>query len=162
MPAPAAAPFSRTDHLRFWLATWFGCGLVPVAPGTAGSLGALPLYLLVRPLGLDAVALAALLLTAGGVWAAQHVADRKGMHDPQIVVIDEVAGIFVTLLGARDDWRWMLAGFLLFRLLDMWKPWPARQVEQVHPAGWGIVLDDVFAGAWGALVLLLAQRLGIP
>jgi phosphatidylglycerophosphatase A len=162
MHPASEVPDTSVRQIRFWLATWFGCGLVPFAPGTAGSLGALPLYVLLRPLGLDVVALAALMLTAVGVWAAQHVADRKGMHDPQIVVIDEVAGIFVTLLGARDDWRWMLAGFVLFRVLDVWKPWPARQAERIHPAGWGIVLDDVFAGAWGAIVLLLAQRLGIP
>ncbi len=149
------------QRLRFWLATWFGCGLVPRAPGTMGSLGAVPLYLVVRPLGLDAVALVALLLTGVGIWAAQHVADARKLHDPQIVVIDEVAGMFVTLLGARDDWRWIIAGFVLFRLLDVWKPWPARQAERIHPAGWGIVLDDVFAGAWGALILLAAQRLGV-
>src|SRR5580692_11221868 len=86
--------------LRFaWaIATWFGCGLVPKAPGTMGSLGAIPLYLLVARLGRPGVAIAALVVTAAGIWASSVVARELGKKDPQLVVVDEVAGLLVTML----------------------------------------------------------------
>ncbi len=145
-----------------WLAVWFGCGLVPLAPGTAGTLGAVPLYLLLRPLGLPAVAVAAVVLTLVGVWAASHVARTTGLKDPQIVVIDEVAGVHVTWLAAPlVGWRGVVYGFVLFRLFDQLKPFPARWAERNLPSGWGIVLDDVFAGVWGAGCLLLLRARGL-
>ena len=145
--------------LRFWLAVWFGAGLVPRAPGTTGSLAALPLALLLSPLGGGALAVAAGVLTLVGVWAAQSVALQTRQHDPQIVVIDEVAGQLLTctaVVGAR--WPWWLAAFLVFRLLDQWKPWPIRRMETIRHAGWAMLLDDVVAGVMGALVLWLARN----
>jgi phosphatidylglycerophosphatase A len=142
------------------LALWFGCGKVPYAPGTAGTLGAIPLYLLVRPHGLVAVAAAAAAVTAIGVWSAGVVARQEGKKDPQIVVIDEVAGFLVTQLGAPAGWKGVAAGFVVFRVLDQWKPFPARLAEERLPGGWGIVMDDVLAGAWGALALYAARSLG--
>jgi phosphatidylglycerophosphatase A len=139
------------DRLAYVLAIWFGCGLVPRAPGTAGSLGAIPLYLLLRGYGIVAIAIAAALSTAIGVWSASVVARTTGLKDPQIVVIDEVAGMFVTMLPAPlAGWRGILAGFVLFRICDQFKPWPARWAERRMPSGWGIVFDDVFAGVWAA------------
>lgn len=135
------------------LATWFGCGHVPYAPGTAGTLGAVPLYLALRPYGHVAVAVAAIVLTAVGVWVASIVASDEGLKDPQIVVIDEVAGVLVTLSVAPPTWSALAAGVVLFRIFDQTKPWPARTAERELPGGWGIVLDDVAAGIWGALVL---------
>jgi phosphatidylglycerophosphatase A len=135
--------------------TWFGCGLVPKAPGTMGTLGALPLYwLVVREGGQLGVAVAALLVTAVGVWAASVVQSDLGIEDPQIVVIDEVAGMLVTMIPvAGFTFRATAIGFVLFRLLDVWKPWPIRRFEAL-PSGWGIVLDDVAAGVIGAAVML--------
>ena len=135
------------------LATWFGCGHVPIAPGTAGTLGAVPLYLALRPFGHAAVAIAALVLTALGIWVADIVAKVEGLKDPQLVVIDEVAGVLVTLSVARPTWAALAAGVVLFRIFDQTKPWPARTAERKLPGGWGIVLDDVAAGVWGAVVL---------
>jgi phosphatidylglycerophosphatase A len=135
------------------LATWFGCGHVPYAPGTAGTLGAVPLYLALRPLGHTAVAATALVLTAVGVWVADIVAKDTGLKDPQLVVIDEVAGVLVTLSVASPTWGSLAAGVVLFRVFDQTKPWPARKAERELPGGWGIVLDDVAAGLWGAAVL---------
>jgi phosphatidylglycerophosphatase A len=132
------------------LATWFGCGHVPYAPGTAGTLGAVPLYLLLRPLGHLGVLTAALLITAIGLWAADVVAKDLGTKDPQIVVIDEVAGVLLTLSVAPPTWSALAAGVILFRFFDQTKPWPARTAERRLPGGWGIVLDDVAAGIWGA------------
>ncbi len=146
-----------TDRLANVLALWFGCGLVPRAPGTAGTIGALPLYLLVLPHGLGAVAAAAFVVTVIGIWASARVVRRTGLKDPQIVCIDEVAGVLVTWLGAKPGLAWTLGGFVLFRVLDTLKPWPASWAERRLPGGWGVVLDDVAAGAWGA-ALLLALR----
>ena len=155
-PASTARPYDRLAHV---LAVWFGCGHVPIAPGTAGTVGAIPLYLLLRPHGLVPVALAALVCTLVGVWAAGRVVVRTGRHDPQIVVIDEVAGVLITWLAAPVGWKGLLAGFVLFRLFDQLKPWPANVAERWR-GGWGVMMDDVFAGVWGALVLLGARRLG--
>lgn len=159
-PAPltAQAPPGIRDRLATILATWFGCGFFPKAPGTAGTLGALPLYFLVVPGGPGAVLGAAVLVTLVGVWAADRVARRLGAHDPQIVCIDEVAGVLITLAAAPRTTAGVIAAVVAFRLLDMWKPWPARAAERRLPGGLGVVLDDVLAGLWGAAALLLARR----
>jgi len=154
----AAGP--RPVGARAWtahvLAVWFGCGHVPVAPGTAGTLGAIPLYLLVRPLGLAAVAATALAVTLVGLWAAGDVERRLGAKDPQIVCIDEVAGVFVTWLAAPPTWRGLVVGVVLFRIFDQWKPWPARAAERLG-GGAGVMLDDVVAGLWGAALVGAAR-----
>jgi phosphatidylglycerophosphatase A len=135
------------------IATWFGCGLVPKAPGTMGSLGAIPLYLLLAREGRIGVGVGAVAVTGIGIWAASVVAREVGKKDPQIVVIDEVAGMLVTMLPAREiAWPSIVAGFLLFRLFDVIKPWPVRRLEALH-GGWGIVLDDIGAGLLGAGVM---------
>jgi phosphatidylglycerophosphatase A len=139
------------------IATWFGCGFVPVAPGTAGSLGALPLYLLVSGHGPGAVLLAAALVGLTGVWAAATVARELACEDPQVVVVDEVAGMLVTVSPlSQPSWRAMVLAIVLFRLLDSIKPWPVGRLEAL-PGGWGIVLDDVAAGLLGACVMALLQ-----
>lgn len=152
------SPMTKRDRLAHILATWFGCGLINRAPGTMGTLGAIPLYLLIRPYGPGIVALVALVITAVGIWAGSNVAKRLGTHDPQIVCIDEVAGVLITYLGAPPGWTFVILGFVVFRALDMLKPWPARAAERSLPGGWGIMLDDVIAGAWGALLLLILGR----
>jgi phosphatidylglycerophosphatase A len=143
------------------LATWFGCGRVPKAPGTAGTVGAIPLYLLLARTGRAGVGLAAMVATFVGVWAASVVARQLASKDPQVVVIDEVAGFLVTMVPVRTlSWQAVLAGFVLFRLLDSLKPWPIRRAEQL-PGGWGIVLDDVAAGVFGAAVMIGLQALKV-
>ncbi len=150
------------DRGALVLATWFGCGLSPVAPGTAGTLGALPLYLLVAPAGPWAVALAALVISAIGIAASGRVARRRGVEDPQLVCIDEVAGVLVALTAARFEVLDVAAAVVLFRVFDIWKPWPVRLLERRLPGGWGIVGDDLAAGLWAALLVaagrLLAAR----
>jgi phosphatidylglycerophosphatase A len=141
------------------LGTWFGCGLFPKAPGTAGTLGALPLYLLLVRGGPALVLAGALTVTLVGVWAGGRVARLRGTHDPQIVCIDEVAGVLITLAAAPFTTAGVMVAVVLFRVLDMTKPWPARAAERL-PAGWGIMLDDVLAGLWGALLVLGARLLG--
>lgn len=151
---------SRLDQLAHVLAVWFGCGHVPRMPGTAGTLGAIPLYLVLRPHGLAAVALAATVVTVVGIWASSRVCAHLGSKDPQIVCIDEVAGVLIAWLGAPAGLRGTLAGFVLFRIFDHTKPWPARVAERRLPSGFGVMLDDVIAGLWAASILLIVRRLG--
>jgi phosphatidylglycerophosphatase A len=140
------------------IATWFGCGYFPMAPGTAGSLAAIGIaYLLVetarwRPLHFAFLALVALPI---GIWSAGVTAVRTKSKDPGIVVVDEVLGQWITLAGALSlNWKSWLAAFCLFRLFDIWKPPPVRRLEAL-PSGMGIVADDVMAGIYGALVLFV-------
>jgi phosphatidylglycerophosphatase A len=153
------APRTLSDRIAWLVSIWFGCGLVRVAPGTAGTVGAVPLYLLLRPLGLWVVGAAALLLTVLGIWASSRVARACDQKDPQFICVDEVAGVFVTFLGAPAGWKGTILGVLLFRLLDCTKPFPARVCERL-PGGYGIVLDDVAAGVWGAVALAAIPAAG--
>jgi phosphatidylglycerophosphatase A len=154
-------PKGAADRAAFALALWFGCGRAPYAPGTAGSLGALPVYFAVtygagvegRPLALLLVGAA---ITAAGTWASERVARAAGITDPQQVCVDEVAGVLLTWAAAPFTWPGVLAGFVLFRLFDIVKPWPARALERL-PGGLGIMFDDVAAAGWAALVLSLLR-----
>ena len=153
-------PESARDRVAQALATWFGCGYAPFAPGTAGTLGAVPLYLVLRPLGSTWVLVAAIVLTFVGVWSASVVVARTGLKDPQVVVIDEVAGVLFTLAASPGTFACGVAAVVLFRFFDQLKPWPAFVVERALPSGWGVVFDDVFAGAWGAWALLVLTNMG--
>jgi phosphatidylglycerophosphatase A len=140
------------------LATWFGCGYSPVAPGTVGSAGAVVAAMLVVNVAgwpTWTLAVLALLLLAPSIVAASATARHYGRKDPQQVVIDEVLGQWITLAALTS---WSSAGiglaFLLFRLFDIWKPFPVRQLEAL-PGGVGIIADDLMAGLYGALVLLV-------
>ena len=141
------------------LATWFYLGYTPKGPGTAGSLGALAIaWALVEYANFPpwAFAVLAAVMLAPAIWAADVTARETGKKDPQIVVVDEVVGQWLTLVGAvRFNWKSWILGLVLFRVFDMWKPAPVRQLEKV-PGGAGIVLDDVMAGVYAALVLFAA------
>ena len=155
-PAPLAGWRDVTAHV---IAVWFGCGHLPVAPGTWGTLGAIPLYLLLRPHGPLAVAGAAVVITLIGFWAAGRVEARLGFKDPQIVVVDEVAGVLTTWIAAPPTTLALIVGFLAFRIFDVLKPWPARAAERLR-GGAGVMLDDVAAGVWGAALVLAARAAG--
>lgn len=149
---------ARAKHpLLVWFGSWFGCGLSPVAPGTVGSIGAMPLYFLLRFAGPWAVAAGAVSITILGVWISGKIARAAGIKDPQFVVIDEVAGVLVTLSFAKEGWSWALVGLVLFRLFDITKPPPCRLIERKLPPGPGIMLDDTIAGIMAAIVLVIAQ-----
>ncbi len=143
--------------LAFVLATWFGCGLAPIAPGTAGSLAAIVIaYFLPWPP--PAFALCALAITPLGIWAAGVTAKQVGREDPGLVVIDEVAGQWLTLSAAATlNWKSLLLAFALFRLFDIWKPFPVNRLERL-PGGLGIMADDLAAGLYGALVIFVLGR----
>jgi phosphatidylglycerophosphatase A len=141
-----------------WLvATWFGCGYFPKGPGTVGSLAAIALAGLFSVAGLTGFGFLLLSLAAlyPAIRAADVVAIESGRKDPQFVVVDEVLGQWLALAGAvRLNWRSFLLAFVLFRFFDILKPPPVRQIEQI-PGGAGIVLDDMMAGVYAALVLFL-------
>ena len=139
----------------FAVATGLGSGYSPIAPGTAGSLVGLVLFwpLARRPAAQVLAATVALTLLA--VLAAHHVAKVLGRKDPGLVVVDEVAGQWVSLLFLPLTLGTAVAAFLLFRLMDVLKPWPARDLEHL-PGGWGIVADDIMAGVYANLLLRAA------
>lgn len=133
----------RAAHL---IATWFGCGRSPVAPGTIGTIGALPLHFLLRRMGPVPYLVSVATVTAIGIWASQRESERLGVEDPQSVVVDEVAGVLLALLIANRNWKSEAAAVVLFRLFDIWKPGFVDSAQNAKPAGLGIMLDDVAAG----------------
>ena len=141
------------------LSTWFGCGLSPVAPGTAGSAAAILIALALHEYaGIAAWHFAVLgaLAFAPAVWASSETARVRSLKDPGLVVIDEVVGQWLSLAGATTlNWKSWLGAFLLFRAFDIWKPPPVRQLEAL-PGGLGICADDAMAGLYAALVLFVA------
>jgi phosphatidylglycerophosphatase A len=144
------------------VATCFGCGYFPWGPGTAGSMAALLIALVLHTYcgaGRPALLTVTLLLLAPAIWASTQTARLLDRKDPSIVVVDEVLGQWVTLLGATAlRWKSFCAAFLLFRLFDIWKPWPVRNFEKL-PEGVGIVADDLAAGIYGALILYIGGKL---
>jgi phosphatidylglycerophosphatase A len=146
------------------LGTWFGAGRMKPGPGTYGSVAAVLLWYLAAHLfhpGWFALAigtaLAALVTTLIGIPASTIVARESGREDPGFVVIDEVAGQWIALIAIRPDWQHAALALVLFRLFDIWKPWPIRRLEAL-PEGTGIMLDDVAAGALALAVGLLLAR----
>jgi phosphatidylglycerophosphatase A len=155
---PAPNKNEKTTKWAWTVATFFGAGLGKPGPGTWGSVAAVLLWaafaagvsstphalLIALVVG---IALALLL----GIPAATIVARESGRHDPGFVVVDEVAGQWITLLGSHANWRHALIALVLFRLFDITKPFPVRQIEAL-PEGWGIVLDDVGAGLYALVI----------
>jgi phosphatidylglycerophosphatase A len=140
--------------LAVWIATSGPAGYAPVAPGTVGSVVGVVLYLAIAKWSLTAQLVFALVLTVVGIWAASVAAVHFGRSDPSHVVVDEVAGQVVTLVGFSFSWPLVLAGFLLFRALDIIKPWPANKLESLH-GGTGIMADDLMAALYGQGLLRL-------
>lgn len=151
------------NRLAVALATWFGCGYFPWGPGTVGSLAALLIAIALHAwfgAGRLTLIVLILLLLWPGIWASTRTARLWNTEDPGKVVVDEVLGQWLTLLGAAAfSWKTFLAGFLLFRIFDIWKPWPVRRFESL-PEGSGIVADDLAAGLYGAVVLSVSGSLG--
>ena len=151
----------RRAGWAIWIATAGGAGYFPFAPGTAGSLvgvavvAGLGQFPLQRPAAITVLAAASLVLFGLGVYTSGQAEEFLGRRDPSQVVVDEVVGQMLTfLLLPHATWKWLLVGFLFFRVFDIVKPFPARQAERI-PRGWGIMLDDVVAGVYGLAALAL-------
>jgi phosphatidylglycerophosphatase A len=143
-------------HPASLIATGLGIGLLPAMPGTWASLAALPVAWLLRGwLGVGGVLAAAILAFAAGWWASARVTEETWASDPGYIVIDEIAAQFLVLAATPLDWRFYAAAFLLFRLFDIWKPFPIGWLDRTVKGGLGIMLDDVMAAIY-ALALILA------
>ena len=140
------------NRLAYWLAIGFGAGRAPFAPGTFGTAAAIPLYWLMQPLSAPWYAATTVLLFVLGVAICTRVVTVLGLVDPPSVVWDEIVGYLVTLFMAPGGWEYMALGFVLFRLFDVWKPYPIYLLERL-PRGWGVMADDALAGVYAALCL---------
>lgn len=158
-------PDARRPRPGPWvlLAAWGPCGYSPVAPGTVGTLGAVPLAWALSRLGWPLYLAATAALLAAGVVAAGRAGRHWGVVDASPIVIDEVVGYLVTVALVPFTWRTALAGFLLFRLLDVVKPWPVSALDRIK-SGLGVMLDDVGAGVLGFVALQVLVRVlpGMP
>jgi phosphatidylglycerophosphatase A len=165
-PAEAGGAPLRTAPLWATLvATFFGAGRLKPGPGTWGSLATVILWALASsqfPVTdrTSATIVAATAATLIGIPAATRVARCSGLKDPQFVVIDEVAGQLVALIAVPLAWKTFLAGFILFRVFDIWKPFPIRRLERL-PEGTGIVVDDLGAGVYALIVMHLLLHFGL-
>jgi len=141
------------------LALGFGSGLVPRAPGTAGSLLGLAAAILAAQWGAWIAVAITVVVVVAGVWICGEGARRLGVHDHPAIVWDEIAGMMIAMLAAPPGWGWTALAFALFRAFDIIKPWPIREIDHAMRGGAGIMLDDVMAGILAALVLLLVRSI---
>ena len=144
MPDDWKIVFTRLDY---FLAFGLGSGLAPVAPGTAGSVMGLLLFMPVLNAPLPVQVVIIVIGFVLGVWVSDRVAKHMEVKDPGGIVWDEFVGMWITLLWLPSE-IWLPAAFLLFRLFDIWKPWPVRVADEKLAGGLGIMLDDVFAGLY--------------
>ncbi|MBT1427148.1 phosphatidylglycerophosphatase A [Dickeya dianthicola] len=139
------------------LATGFGSGLSPWMPGTAGSLAAIPVWYLLMLLPLQLYSLLVMLSICIGVYLCHRTAKDMGVHDHGSIVWDEFVGMWITLMAVPSrHWGWVAAGFVIFRVLDIFKPWPIRWFDRNVHGGMGIMVDDIVAGVISAVVLYAA------
>lgn len=156
-------PKSRLSMTNPWhlLATGFGSGLSPVVPGTMGTLASVPFYLLLAQLPLTLYIVVVIAASLIGIKICQVTSDDMQVHDHGSIVWDEFAGFWITMLIVPVlqlpvfEWKWLLAGFVLFRFFDMVKPWPIGWLDKRVHGGLGIMLDDLVAGVMSALALAL-------
>ncbi|MDH5765425.1 MAG: phosphatidylglycerophosphatase A [Gammaproteobacteria bacterium] len=150
-------PVALLKNPIHFLSLGFGSGLMPFAPGTFGTLAAIPVYLLLWKLSVLHYSLVVLVLFILGVFLCQKTSDELGVHDHSGIVFDEFVGFFITMIAVPHDWKWIVTGFVLFRLFDIVKPWPISYLDKKVHGGMGIMLDDVLAGifALGVMHLLI-------
>ena len=149
--------------LDFVLATWFGVGKFKYAPGSMGSISALPLaWWLSNSYGSQALIIVSVILFIIGVWASETYANKIGQTDPGSVVIDEIAGQLFTLCFVTVDFWTLAAGFILFRFFDIKKPWPISWVDKRVKGGFGIMLDDIIAAIFAIPILYLFEIFILP
>jgi len=141
-----------------FIALGLGSGLAPKAPGTAGTLLTVPLVYFLQQQSTLVYVLVTLFVLATGSWICGYAAKKLQVHDHSAIVYDEVAGFLITMFLIPTGWHWMLAGFILFRFFDAVKPWPISWIDKNVHGGFGIMIDDVIAGAVSLACLLLAQQ----
>ena len=151
-----------TNWIHF-LAFGFGSGAIPWAPGTMGTIIAIPLYLLFAWMPLPIYLLIVLLAFVAGIWLCEIAARDTGVHDHPGIVWDEIVGYFITMIGSPHTLKWILLGFVLFRVFDIWKPWPIKVVDKKVKGGLGIMLDDVLAAIYALIIMqFVGILMGLP
>ncbi len=149
-------PASMWRNPVHFLAFGLGSGAAPYAPGTFGTLAAIPIYLVfIEFLSWPIYAAITALMFIFGVWLCDRTERDIGVHDHSGIVWDEFVGYLVTMFAAPAGWQWVVIGFFLFRLFDVWKPYPIRQLERRHQNGFGNMFDDLLAGVYANIVLQL-------
>jgi len=141
------------------LALGFGTGCAPIMPGTIGSLVGILFYLPMQILSWPFYMGVTVVLFSLGVWLCDVTARHLGVHDHGGIVWDEIVGYLITMTAVPSDWRFMLLGFALFRLFDIWKPWPINWLDRKLSGGLGIMSDDVLAGIYALIVLQIIINL---
>ncbi len=142
-------------HPIHFLAFGFGSGLAPVAPGTFGTLVGIPFFLLMVSLPLWLYIFFVLVFFLFGVWLCDRSSKLLGVHDHGGIVWDEIVGYLVTMMAAPKGWEWITIGFVLFRVFDIFKPWPIGYLDRHVSGGLGIMIDDILAGIYAMLILQL-------
>lgn len=151
------APSSVWKNPIHFLAFGLGSGAAPKAPGTFGTLAAIPLFLLLQPLALHWYLLVLVVTFVVGIYLCGKTSEDMGVHDHSGIVWDEFVGYWVTMFAAPAGWLWIVIGFVLFRIFDIAKPWPISWADKKVRGGFGIMLDDLLAGLMAlAVVQLLA------
>lgn len=154
MPDPELIKKLDFKNPATWIATWFGCGLMRPGPGTWGTIGGLPLGIILLALGGKlSLVIGIVLIFALGLWAARKFEEMTGTHDNSMIVIDEVAGIMIALLGSTLSPLSIILAFTLFRFFDILKPWPIRALDRNVNGALGVMIDDVAAGFAAAACL---------
>ena len=146
--------FDLKQPVQF-LALGFGSGLAPKAPGTFGTLAAIPLFLLLTMLSPVFYLIVVALMSIAGIYICGKAAEDVGVHDHPAIVWDEFIGFFITMFMIPVSWQSILVGFLLFRLFDILKPWPISFIDEKMSGGLGIMFDDVLAGAFALIIMQL-------
>jgi phosphatidylglycerophosphatase A len=149
------APDFRRHPVQF-LAFGFGSGLSPKAPGTAGTLVAVPIYLLIADWSLLQYSFFIIICAVLGVWICGAASRQLEVHDHPGIVWDEFVGYWITLWAVPFDWVWIIAGFVVFRVFDIIKPWPVSVLDRKVGGGFGIMIDDVLAGVMACVTLHIA------
>jgi phosphatidylglycerophosphatase A len=151
-------PSSRrwNNHWVHFLAFGLGSGAAPKAPGTFGTLAAIPLYLLLAQLPLWAYLIIIVASFALGIYLCGQASKDMGVHDHGGIVWDEFVGFWITMIAVPMQWPWIIAGFVLFRFFDIIKPWPIGWLDKRVHGGLGIMIDDVIAGVFALIILQVA------
>ncbi len=136
-----------------FVAFGFGAGYAKKAPGTVGTLVGIPFVLAFQQGSLEIYLVATLIMTLFGIWLCGASSRLMGVHDHPGIVWDEIVGYMITMIAAPTGWQWLLLGFILFRIFDIFKPWPISYIDRNLHGGIGIMLDDVLAGVMAAIVL---------
>ena len=156
---PSAIPEAVWQNPLYFVAFGLGSGAIPFAPGTFGTLLAIPFYLLLQPLPLWAYILFTLGFFVLSAWICERVSRDIQVNDHPGMCLDEFAGFFVTMINAPHGWQWIALGFILFRLFDIWKPGPIRYIDEKIHGGFGMIADDVLAGIFAMIIIQITRIL---